>query len=247
MNTRKMTDILFCINVYKNPSFLLQQLKTISDNVKCSYVVVLSCNDYMFIELKKITLPDNVIINPEVINKFPHTGRFLQGIVSNMNYGVKNFTFKYTVMLSARTIFYKNMSLSDLDVLKTRFNSMEDIEKYRGPFDTTTWWWPHISQSMLAKHYLNLGYKLHNSEHEGMGLSYNVSKNVLNFLNARPEICNDFISCGCAEEFGLQTISHIEVDPTNLEYGFFNIGHGVTENYDPLLKNKYTRKIRFPG
>lgn len=242
----KDVDIVICISVYALPEFLENQLKTISENVKCSYVVVLSCNDYMFNELSNKTLPNNVVINPEIINKTWYTGTVLQGIVSNMNYASKMFTFKYSVILSARTIFYKNMMLSDLDILSKKFNSIEEHAKYKGPFPFMDWHWPSLKQTLLAKYYLALGYKLQASEHEGLVFSYNVTQNILSFLNKNTIISkNLFEFKHVVEEFALQTISCIEVDASNLEYGFFTIGHGVTEICDYNMPHKYTRKIAF--
>ena len=108
------------------------------------------------------------------------------------------------------------------------------------------WHWPYLKQTLLAKYYLALGYTLQASEHEGLVFSYNVTQNILSFLKKNYAITEDLFKFKhVVEEFALQTISCIEIDPSNLEYGFFTIGHGVTETCDYNVPHKYTRKIAF--
>ena len=107
---KKKIDIVISINVFQKPFFLLKQLQNIYDNVLSSYCVVLNCNEFMFHELNKLELPNNVFINPEIINKARFHGSLTHGIVSNMNYAIHHFDFKYFLILSGRTIFYKKMT-----------------------------------------------------------------------------------------------------------------------------------------
>jgi len=280
-------DIVISINVFQKPSFLLKQLQNIYDNVLCSYCVVLNCNDFMFHELNKIQLPNNVFINHEIINKARFHGSLTNGIVSNMNYAIHHFVFEYFLILSGRTIFYKKMTLENLYILNKKWNSIEEMQTTQksefNNMDTLIigclgllndenwkiieenkknkknkviqkidgwwpdgWYWPYFKNTKLAQYYLNNGYRLECSYHEGLCFSYNVVNNILNFFNRNLEIKDDLFNfyC-CVEEFALQTISHNEVDETNLEYGFSFIGQAncSPEYYDFERENTYLYKV----
>ena len=122
-------ELVISINVYKNPYFLENQLNNISEHVLCPYVVVLNCNTYMFEELSKKTFPNNVYINPEIINKKWAHGSLTHGIVSNMEYA-KRFDYKYFLILSGRTIFYRK--LNSLDSYNEQCNKPDIYLNYFG-------------------------------------------------------------------------------------------------------------------
>lgn len=241
-------DLVISINVYKFPKFLLKQLKNIEENVLCKYVVVLNCNDVMKTSLLNITLPNNIHINPEIINKRIFHGSITKGIVSNMEYAAKRFKFTHFLILSGRTVFYKTIALSNFDSFVKKWKDMDEMKaKQKGTFVTSAWrHWPSFTKTQLAKHYLQLGYLLHGSEHEGLYFSFNVVNNILKFLSANKIIAtNLFEYNNCVEEFSLHTIASNEIDVENLEYGFYNLGHGAGETYDETIEGKYTRKILY--
>ena len=98
----------------------------------------------------------------------------------------------------------------------------------------------------MAKHYLDLGYRLYGSEHEGLGFSFQVTKNIYTFVLSHPEIFEDLFEFHkCVEEFSLHTIASNEVSAENLEYGFYNLGHGAGNDCDETAENKYTKKIYY--
>jgi hypothetical protein len=229
------------------PQFLENQLKTISDHVLSSHAVILNCNDYMFGKLTKKTLPPNIYINPEIINKAAWTGQITQGIVSNMKYALEKFIFKHFIVLSGRTILYRNMRTCDLDILTIKWPSLEIMnQKLKGAFTEMGWHWPTFRRTLLAQHYINRGYRLYGSAHEGLVFSYNVCKNIIKFFDLHVDIKNDLFQFHhCVEEFALQSISLNEVGSDNLEYGFSNIGHGIGEDCDMNAPHKYTRKIAY--
>ena len=66
---KKHYDIILSINVHEKFNFLLKQLDNISKNVHCNYAIILNCNDFMYEECKKNSLPDNVYIHPKILNK----------------------------------------------------------------------------------------------------------------------------------------------------------------------------------
>jgi len=246
----KMTDIVISINVYKSMATFERQLQTIRENVLCHYYIVYNCNDYMYKELTAMKLPENVYINPEVIDKsFPKVpnGRLTKGIVSNMRYATENFSFRHIIILSGRTVFYRKMALDDLNRLTRRWSSMEERKASQiQPFENRDWIWPRFRNTQLAKYYLERGYRLEGSAHEGLCFSENVVRNIVKFLHAHPDIYEDLCNFHAGvEEFSLQTIASNEVDEENMEYGFSYIGHGVKEVCDVTMKDRYTCKILF--
>jgi hypothetical protein len=238
-------DVVLSINVHTFPNFLLRQLAIIKENLLCSYVVILSCNDYMRHTLLEIKMDTNVYINPTVINKRLYHGSLTKGIISNIEYAINNFTFKHFIILSGRTVFYKQVSLNNLDSLVQKWKSVEEMNLMRkGSFTDLHWHWPSFRKTLLANHYLDLGYKLYGSEHEGLGFSFEITKNIFKFIISNPQIVENLYEFNdCVEEFSLHTIASNEVNLENLEYGFYNLGHGVSNNWDETSENKYTKKI----
>ena len=233
-----MIDLIICINIYKLSDLFKRQMQSITDHVRCSHAIFLSCNEAIALELRNQDLPDTIFVNPEIINKQRDHGSLFHGIVSNLQYAYSLFHFKYCIILSGRTIFYKPLTLPDLDMVPKICN------KVKAPFPTRSWHWSSFKKSLLAKYYMSQGYILVGSEHEGLCFSYNVTTNILNFLNTHPNIMHElFIFPKGVEEFALQTIATIEIDPSNLEYGFSLLGHGVGEMYDIRTTHKYTCKI----
>jgi hypothetical protein len=227
--------VLISINVYKLPDFIENQIRNISEYVTCSHTIILNCNDSLYAELKQRQLPDNVVLNPDIINKTWMTGSVIQGIVSNMNYAVNRIPFKFFIVLSGRTIFYKKMGLTDL------LNCIP-IKSSKGEFPDMNWWWPIFRKTMLMNHYLNLGYTLRAAEHEGICFSFETVQQMTRFLNEHSSIALDLYSFKhCVEEFALPSLA------CNEGFGFFTIGHGVTEDCNYNLLNKFTRKIAFPS
>ena len=239
------TQVVLSINVFKSLPTLMKQIETIQQYVRCDHIILLNCNTYMYSILMNHPLP-NVIINPEIIDKRRYDGSVTHGFVSNMEYALKTITFRYFIVLSSRTIFYKQLDLENLDRLQPKWANMEEREQSRiGPFPNMDWHWSTLKQTALARHYLERGYKLSGSAHEGLCLSANVVRNIIAFFTKNPSIRdNTFNYNFFLEEFALQTIAMNEVD-SSLEYGFLDLGHGVTDEYDPSAENKYTHKIPF--
>ena len=234
-------NIVISINVYKLVPFLLTQIENITCYVKTSHIIILNCNNYMFNELKKIKLPKNIFINPEIINKKRYHGSLTHGIISNMRFANKLCNFKFFIILSSRTFFYKNLEINNLNV-----KTFSETDNLIGEPPPNNWQWPTFKKTLLYKYYLNKKYKLYGSEHEGLCLSYNVTQNILQFLNNNSNIEFDLIHFPhCVEEFALQTIASNEINNNNLEFGFTLLGHGMYNDYDPTIPNKYTYKINF--
>lgn len=240
-------DLFISINVYKMPEFLDKQLESINACVKCPWIVILNCNDDMFRALKDRLLPPNVYINPEIINKLYDHGSLTKGIVSNMSYVNDRIKYKYCVVLSGRTFFYRPITATYLDTLQEKWTTVDQMLKtQKGAFPDMIWHWPKFRKTLLAKHYLAKGFRLYGGAHEGLVFSFNVTQNIITFLTRNPAIRDDIYTFNkCVEEFALHTIAHNEVDPTNLEYGFMYIGNGVSEICDEKNPNKFTQKFPF--
>jgi hypothetical protein len=251
-------DIVISINVYQLVPFLLNQLKNIESHVKSPYIVILNCNDYMFNELKNTDLPNNVFINPEIINKKRFHGSLFHGIWSNIQYANTICKFNFFIVLSSRTIFYKELISDNLIITShTICNNVfiDNTNKWNLHLDGWNppiypypyWHWPKFNNTLLGKMLLNNQNKLYGTEHEGLCFSYNVIQNILNFLSKKSEITSDLINTdACVEEFALQTIAMYEIDKNNLEFGFMRLSHGeTTVNYDKTAPNKYLCKIEF--
>jgi hypothetical protein len=243
-------DVIVSINVFRSISTLEHQIKNIKQHLNAKYAVILNCNQYMYDEiLSKMTLDDNIYLNPHILEKKRFHGSLTQGIVSNMNYAVKNFDFKYFVVISGRTIFYRPITVQKFDGYfeKKKWSSLEEMEEHvRGPFPNSDWKWESFKNTKLAKYYMDRNYKLFTEVHEGVCFSYNVTINILQFLENNIEITKDLFDYNdCVEEFSLNTISTNECNIENLEYGFVYIGNGSSEecNYNDL--DRYTRKMQF--
>lgn len=241
------TDIIISINVYKSILTLRKQLNSIQNFVLCNYIIILNCDDNMYNILKDLSEFKNLYINPEIINKERYDGSLTKGIVSNMLYATNNFDFKYFLILSGRTIFYKNLKLENLDILKKNLKNIDEINNLLiGNFNDIDWHWSSFKETELAKYYLNKGYKLYKSDHEGLCFGYIVINNILNFIKNNIDIMNNIYNYKhCVEEFALQTISYNEINNINLEYGFIYIGNGIDEQCDMNAEHKYTCKILY--
>jgi hypothetical protein len=222
--------IIISINVYHNPPFLLYQLENIRNHVQSPYRVILNCNDTMFNELQD--LPENVVKNPEVISKQRFHGSLVHGIYSNIIYALDNYTFDYFIVLSSRTIFYRNVNESDLindELYSTKLNKCHT--------DMNTWHWPTFVNTLLAKQFLTNGRSMYATAHEGLCFRREVIVKIHHFLSDNSEITQDLIVFPfCVEEFALQTIS---------EGDFFYLGNGPFNDVDSSDPNKYTCKIDF--
>jgi hypothetical protein len=242
--------ITVSINVYKSIKTLQKQLETIKTHLQMPYVVILNCNKFMYDELKKTPLDENIHINPEIIEKKRYHGTLTKGIVSNMKYAFEHFTFTYFIILSGRTLFYRDIALQQFDEYfsKNKWSSVKEMELERkGTIALNGWHWPVFKKTKLAQYYIERSYKLQSSPHEGLCFSKTVCKMLLEFLDKHIDIANDLFSQNdaCVEEFSLQTIASNEYDKETMEYGFIYIGNGCDEECDYTEIHKYTRKIRF--
>ena len=228
-------DCVISINVHENVTFLIKQLNNIKENVKCNYVVVLNCNEFMYNECKNIDFSENVYINDEIINKRRMHGSLTNGIYSNMQLSLNKFKFNYFIISSSRNMFDNNMTLNDLNKVTNLGQYIHENQEYMHKNNSyTDWHWPNLIETLLAKYFLNKNKKLYSSPHEGLMFSYNGCNKIVEFLEENQDIKSDLFNFnGCVEEFSLQTISANYGEP------YYYIGNGCC-NENKLVLNTET-------
>jgi hypothetical protein len=236
---------IISINVFEKPEFLKAQLENIKSFVKKDYMVILNCNDYMYNAIKKECL-ENVIVNPEIINKKRFHGSLTQGIYSNMKYCVENgIEFYYFITISSRVLFYNE--LNNLDIIYNNNKDEDDCRiKNKNDIDYNTWHWPSFKKTLLFSHFNKNYNKIARSLHEGLVFNFNVCKNIIHYLEGFPEIKKNLFSFNaCVEEFALQTIS-VNYTGDNKDTGFcvilhpaFSVNNYTAEQAANFPKHKY--------
>ena len=88
-----VSRLAIIMNAYME-DLLLEQLDNFRKYIKIPYIVVLNCNDELFEKLKNKNI-DNVILNPIHFNKKRFHGSILKGIISNIEFTIKNYDFNY--------------------------------------------------------------------------------------------------------------------------------------------------------
>ena len=258
------TDVVISINVFQDSGFLFSQLQNISENVRSNYCVILNCNEFMFHELGSFVLPENVYVNPETITKSRFHGSITHGMVSNMYFAkTKQIKYKYFLVLSARTIFYRHLQWENIkqyflqsQTIKREMNHMVNTHPLMmenmglAPDDqnrnnSEIWAWPCFKQTKLAQYYIKRGLPLESSYHEGLCFHYNTVNKILQFFDLNEEIKHDLFDFHfCVEEFSLQTIARNETEEEE-EKGSIFIGQGNKDinMYDYSKENVYVCKI----
>jgi hypothetical protein len=108
--------------------------------------------------------------------------------------------------------------------------------------DLEGWQWGCLKHTLLAKYYLNKGFKLHKTAHEGLCFSNNVVNTIIKFLTDNNTIKEElFTREGVVEEFALQSIAMNEI--TDSDYGYLYIGNGCYDYVDTKRKDRYVKKI----
>jgi hypothetical protein len=202
----------------------------------------------MYNECKIISLPENVYINNEIVNKQLDHGSLTNGIYSNIKYSLEKFTFKYFIVSSSRNFFDNSMKLKDLDkvvAIGPQYESYMVVENNKNR-EYNNWHWPDFKETLLAQHFLNKNQELYDSAHEGLMFKYSGCEKIVEFLESNPEMKNDLFNFHkCVEEFALQTIV------VNMGDSFYYIGNGCCSD-DKLIPNsdtnlKFLYKVRREG
>ena len=235
------TDIIFSINVHEKKDFLIKQIKNIDDYVSLNYIIVINANEYMYNEISNcefIKSKDNIVLNPNYLEKKRFHGSLTEGIYLNMKFAMDNYQFKYFIILSSRNMFYNNLTSEN-------YNSLPKISsgKTYKELNVNSWHWRWFLRTKLSKYIIKNKLLFSNEMHEGLTFDYLSCKNIISFLNNNNHIrTNLFNWDGCVEEFALQTIC------INLSGYYYIIGnwadHGQDdyENIKNLPKNKFVYK-----
>jgi len=224
-----MYDLVISINVHENYPFLLRQLENIKNNVSLNYCIILNCNKYMFNEC--INLPENVYINPEIIEKRRFHGSIAHGIYSNMCYAINNLKFEYFVCCSSRNFFENNMTIDKLNHLNYATTPQT--------MDYNIWHWPAFKNSLLYKYINFKNVIMCGVAHEGLLFKFSDVVNIKDFLENNQDIRIDTFNYHCCvEEFALNAIAVYKGG------GYYLIGngsHGVdnVRSYDSDTKFMY--------
>ena len=124
-----------------NVPFLMKQLKNIHDHVS-NYIVLLSCNRYMYQELSQYTLP-NVLLNPAVFEKQRFHGSLTCGIYTNLLYA-QQYDFSYFIVLSSRNLFYQTLTTN----------------MKKGETDDSWVHWPCMKQTLSPSKFIHVPMKV---------------------------------------------------------------------------------------
>jgi hypothetical protein len=220
-------DCIISINVHEKLEFLLKQLNNIEKNVLCNYAVILNCNEYMLNECKKQPLPENVYVHEIPLTKKRFHGSLTEGIYNNIHFSLQNFTFEFFIVTSSRNFFSNNLTINDLHKLTQIKNkaNQDSIDNSTWDIKKNEWGWEHMSNTLLAKYYLNQNKQLYKSAHEGLVITENGCKKIMEFLKSQPEIKKDLFTFDAQiEEFAFQTIL------MNTGETFYDIGNGCCTN-----------------
>jgi hypothetical protein len=177
-------------------------------------------------------LAENVYIYDTPINKKHSHGSLCQGIYTNMQYALEYFTFEFFVVSSSRNMFNNDLTLEDLQKLVKK-DKQYNVDNIETPWEEKkdTWRWPSMSNTLVAKHFLQKKQNLYSNAHEGLVFTYHACQKIVDFLESEPELKTDTFNVEIPmEEFALQTIA------MNLGERFYYIGNGCCTN-DPIGTN----------
>jgi hypothetical protein len=227
-------DLLISINVHEKPEYLITQIENINNHVTVSKKIILSCNDFMFNELIEKDISET-ILNPTPINKQRFHGSLTEGIISNMEYSIKEYNFEYFLVMSSRDFFYNK--LENINEIKNHEGFQLNTQNKRKDYDVNYWWFPSFRKDVKLFKFLeenNMFFSA--SAHEGMCFSRETCEYIVDFMNNHPDIKNDLYSVNhCVEEFACQSLA------VNSKTGiFYYIGNGCCG--EPISSNKLILK-----
>ena len=241
----KKTTIVFSINVHENLNFLIKQLEDIKRNVLVDYIVIINANEHMYNEIKyseliteAIAAKLNIVLYPWYVEKIHNHGTLTKGIYLNLAYAVSNYIFEYFVVLSSRNLFYNKLHKGNYkDIPRIcESTSIDNLNIYE-------WHWRLFIQTKLAEHIIenNLLFSKSYEFHEGLTFDYQLSQNIVGFLQGNEDIKNDLFNFNWGvEEFALHSIA------LNLNGYYYHIGNWtLTDDYiniDKLPKDRFVYK-----
>jgi len=247
-NMKEETDIIISINVHEKPEFLLKQINNINQYVKLKHKIILNCNTYMYNYLTSKNNAfliennlNNIVINPEILDKSYNCGLICKGIFKNLKYSFDNFNFKFFIVMSSREFFLnklekeEQMFLYDVKLNNERLKSYVDFHKN---YEKNDWGYPQIKTTKLFKHVVENNWFIGTSPHEGLAFNKLTALNILNFNDNNNFILEEvFNKHGFSyEEFTLQTLA------INLGTFYYIGNHIYTKDIKDCDKNQLTYK-----
>ena len=229
-----VSKLAIVMNAYME-DFLLEQLENFRKYIKVPYIIVLNCSDELFEKLKNKNI-DNVILNPIHFNKKRLHGSLLKGIISNIDFTIKNYNVDKILILSNRCFLKKEINRFNLKykLLETKLQNLfwRAVENTRTTRHTPThnvlgengkWEAPECASVSIKKSNIDLNtwhwpkfkdtilfkkyHYLGKSAHEGLLLDIKSCKFLIKFMENNSSIKEDlFNSDSCVEEFAIQTI-----------------------------------------
>lgn len=237
------TNILISINVHEKIDYLINQINNIIEFVKLDFIIIINPNKFMYDEIKNHNFfknKDNIIVNPNFIEKKRFHGSLLNGIYLNMEYALKKIMFDYFLILSSRNFFYN--IIDENKILLFDSNN----KKNEATLVNTThpqWHWGDFLETKLSKYVIKNNLLFSNSAHEGLTFDYISCKKIYEFLETNYEIKNELFNWhNCVEEFAFQTIC------INVTGYYYYIGNGWETNnniYQLPSINYVYKKERF--
>lgn len=233
---KQVVDIVISINAYKSFDFLKDQINNILEYTQdLDTIIILNLNPEMYnicITNEFINSHSNLIINPDNFEKKRFHGSILKGIYSNMNLCFQKYEFKYFIILSSRTFFYRNISIEGI----------KNIDPLKGikyaELNKETWFWPQFLRTKIGKYLIEEDLQFAGSAHEGLTLDYMACKKIIEFLQQNNQIKEDLFNYNASvEEFALQSLA--------INFGVaYDLGNGCySKSLENSDKNKFVRKI----
>jgi hypothetical protein len=221
MNQSKNPKIIISINAYKLKA-LQEVINSCEKNVKEDFVIILNNSIDLDKHIRANNLfadKKNIVLNPEPIDKKRFTGSVVKGMVSNINFALKNIEGWEKFLITAnRYAINKEISLNYLNRKRDLFlehkkeGIVPDPQKICSEFYRIEkmkfkhgWMWPQFKETKLAKFFWNkpaVGCL-------GVGFFFDklACEDIANFFKEHKGIAEDlFNSKTTAEEFALQTI-----------------------------------------
>lgn len=233
------TDIVFSINVHEKINFLIKQINNIETYVLLNFIIIINANNYMYNKISNsdfFKTKNNIILNKNYLNKKRFHGSLTKGIFLNMDYSIKNYHFKYFIILSSRNLFYNYLNDKNINNLVKINNKY--IYKHK-ELPKKTWHWHSFLKTQLGKYIIENDLFFTFSAHEGLTFDNSACKNIISFLNNHENIRENLFNWKhCVEEFALQSIC------INLSHDFYDIGTGekTKNNIDELPNDKFIYK-----
>ena len=202
---------IISINLHADGHFA-DQLENIQEYLKFDHEIILNCNNKMY-ELLRNAEPENVILNPNIIEKRRFHGSLFQGIFENMKLAYHTSEFDYFLVLSARSFFFRKLDLNTID---TFYEDSKCTAAYGCDFIPRTekhkreWpamMWKPFSNSDFYSFLQKNKFKYQKGLHPGLLLTHENCELILSFFDQHKDLYESVINTQAPmEEIVIQSI-----------------------------------------